>query len=383
MQKAQNTIKEYYPKFEEIKQIDPKLFEYLNSISEPEIDRLMTDYEFEIPGIEIQPDNLLRFDVLNLLKAGNKISIETIESIKTKIIEKDEKYFSKYSDKLKTALKSYFIKKKSPFVNWKDNYYLLLPFIYNKAKKRFNNTDKLYHFTSFESAVKIIASKQLRYGKLSDMNDINESYKNFYYNKEISIEDIKKECNRYRQISLTSDDKYKNKKGFLITPMWAHYAEKGYGVCLVFDKEKLLTETDTYFSDSITYTDSFNNNINVDNPNISQFFKENKEDLFFKKKTEWSNEQEYRIILRLDDIFKFKYFNIPENSFVAIIMCRAKGCEDKSVFDSSEYKYLENLANKISSDIPIVELGGFFDDISLRFKNGGDTLWNSKKLNLI
>ena len=44
---------------------------------------------------------------------------------------------------------------------------------------------------------------------------------------------------KYRQISLIKDNV--RQQGFNIPAMWAHYAERGRGVCLVFDKKKLLS----------------------------------------------------------------------------------------------------------------------------------------------
>ena len=37
--------------------------------------------------------------------------------------------------------------------------------------------EKLYHFTSFDTAMKIIESNRLRFGRLNNMNDIHESDK--------------------------------------------------------------------------------------------------------------------------------------------------------------------------------------------------------------
>jgi len=59
----------------------------------------------DFSATRFQPVNLLRFDILHLLKEGTQISSETVENIKTKIIEKDEEYFSKYGDILVNALK--------------------------------------------------------------------------------------------------------------------------------------------------------------------------------------------------------------------------------------------------------------------------------------
>ena len=96
-----------------------------------------------------------------------------------------------------------------------------------------NNVDKMvYHYTSIESAKKILETKSLRFGRLNGMNDINESYRAIWYPHE--AEDVDKYENAvysYRQISLTLDKP--TKRGFDIPPMWGHYAQKGAGVCIV------------------------------------------------------------------------------------------------------------------------------------------------------
>lgn len=49
---------------------------------------------------------------------------------------------------------------------------------------------------------------------------------------------------KYRQISLTIDDMEQNKLGFDLHQMWGLYADKGKGVCLVFDKDTLCNNLD-------------------------------------------------------------------------------------------------------------------------------------------
>ena len=107
----------------------------------------------------------------------------------------------------------------------------------NMNRDTFLKTEKLYHYTSFESAIKILVSNKLLFGKLSNLNDINESFRPLFYSSSINHENALKELSKYKQISLARDGKL---KGFAIPSMWGHYAEKGYGVCLVFDKRSCL-----------------------------------------------------------------------------------------------------------------------------------------------
>ena len=48
----------------------------------------------------------------------------------------------------------------------------------------FENTEKLYHFTNFEAACKILSSKTLRLSKMNSMNDVNESFRMIYSRSE-------------------------------------------------------------------------------------------------------------------------------------------------------------------------------------------------------
>lgn len=116
-----------------------------------------------------------------------------------------------------------------------------------EIRNQFINTDRLYHYTTFNNAIKILQSHTLLFGRLKDMNDINELYwpLAFSYqrrhenrNNDDLFEKMKEDYYKYQQISLTMDG---NRMGFDIPAMWGHYAQKGNGVCLVFDKNKLLS----------------------------------------------------------------------------------------------------------------------------------------------
>lgn len=114
-------------------------------------------------------------------------------------------------------------------------------------KDIFKNTEKLYHFTSFDTALKIIESNKLKFGRLDNMNDIHENDKLMFVDttgqpdNTLSFEvldALHDEIYKYRQISLTMDDA-KGKQGFDLHQMWGIYADKGNGVCLVFAKDEL------------------------------------------------------------------------------------------------------------------------------------------------
>lgn len=243
----------------------------------------------------------------------------------------------------------------------------------DQQKIAFQYKEKLYHYTSFESACKIISLDQLKFSELNKMNDINESYRPSYCPINANNNTIENEISKYRQISLTMDGAY---MGFNIPAMWGHYAERGNGVCLVFDKLKLLKSIDKESnSDPVIYTDEYNSDVIIIEDNISDFIKKHKEELFFRKTRDWSYEQEYRIIKRYDSKTETLKYLPLKNSLMAIVMLYAKGVEKRySVFNSAEYRIL----NELIKDKPIVELGRILDETNLTYNNG-DEFWSSKK----
>ena len=94
-------------------------------------------------------------------------------------------------------------------------------------KQKFQSAHKLYHYTSFDSAIKILETKQLRLGRLEKMNDINEAYREIFYSERLTITDIdvKKALQEYQQASFTTDKV--SIPGYSISAMWGHYGNKG------------------------------------------------------------------------------------------------------------------------------------------------------------
>ena len=143
MQKEIDVIQRQAKELKKLEESDQYLFDSLNNKPKNEIEDLISDFNFiysEFSDTRFQPVNLLRFDILHLLKEGIQINSETVENIKTKIIEKDGEYFSKYGDILVNALKNYPQKKKSPFVNWQRNFCIFFPFLYTKSIKDETNS---------------------------------------------------------------------------------------------------------------------------------------------------------------------------------------------------------------------------------------------------
>ena len=224
----------------------------------------------------------------------------------------------------------------------------------------FQNTEKLYHYTSFESALKILGTKSLRFSKLSGLNDINESYRPII--DSLSTEISLSFCG---QISFTHDGK---REGFAIPSLWGHYAQKGYGVCFVFDKSKIISQIqDAFeFADNIRYNDEYDNTINPKEESVQTFFAKNRDKLFFTKKADWCNEQEFRILGEAREYMSY------EDSLMAIIMCFADDVKKgKSIFNSANAKILRKCS---PYQVPILQFGYSFGNPQLKDEN--NIKWN-------
>ncbi len=213
------------------------------------------------------------------------------------------------------------------------------------------NEEHLYHFTTFEAAVKILATNELRFSKTNNANDILESNRLIFFNlkafenKDFDSENIYNEVINFRQISLTSDDfsckPYKY--GFCINPMWGHYADSGNGVCIVLNKEKLLaklSKQECYFG-TIEYVDSYDNSLDINNNDtkrIDYYWFET----FFIKTNDWKYEQEFRIVKKVE-VEKDVYLDI-EGCIDCIIINRAKDISHyESAFKSNQYIVLSKI----------------------------------------
>lgn len=211
--------------------------------------------------------------------------------------------------------------------------------------KAFQSIEKLYHYTSFETALKIIASGKLRYGRLMDMNDVNEAYRYVYYNKDLNIssQDVLQELSLYRQLSFSVDGV---NCGYNISPMWGHYAHKGRGVCLVFDRNKLenkLLEQSNVFSKTITYVPNYSGYIYIKASDIAQNIANQKDEIFFSKSSEWEYEQEYRVIKKFNDTDGDEFFDIKD-CIIAVIMYYADDVNyNDKIFDSLNYHILKRM----------------------------------------
>ena len=251
----------------------------------------------------------------------------------------------------------------------------------NNMRVVFKNICKLYHYTKFDTAIRILCSHSLRFGRLNDMNDIHENDKISYVNlsgttinslPSIVLDSINNEMSKYRQISFTSDS---NKQGFDLHQMWGHYADKGQGVCFVFDKDILCNNfEDSVWHREVLYdetVDSFCVANSNDFQGMQHDIQEQVDKLFFHKRKEWEHEQEYRLIKYCSNLKKEEYLDYGD-ALKFIILNSVIESIDVAKFN----KMTEELNNK-APKIPILVYGNGLLDYSLCNINHTDTIWTS------
>ena len=224
--------------------------------------------------------------------------------------------------------------------------------------RRFRKMHRLYHFTSYESACNIIRSGQFLFSKCYKLNDLIENrrittHRAFYADlgEDTDIDYIPEmEMMRYQQISFAQDRMVNGElsAGFNLHTMWGLYADKGYGVCLVFDKDKLkLGEND--YATEVVYDNWVMPDVVFQSKSEEEIRREiwdRKDEFFFRKRKEWEREQEYRIIRRAENKNDDEYLDISESLAFAII-CRERILSiDEPIWAGVYYRNIRYLSNR-------------------------------------
>lgn len=210
----------------------------------------------------------------------------------------------------------------------------------------------LFHYTKAGTFESIINNQELWFNNINKTNDPYENKKFDFYSKtekkDISgeykkIDDDEEDAqvwffqqlnrmkNRIVKTLSFCDGIYNldpldenNRPGYFYPRMWAQYADNSKGVCLVFDKQKLIKELRKclekkyfVFDDKVTYTDITNREYSKhlkkliesrnkkyfkgrkfdDENKIRENLCDNIKDYYFTKDKDWIGENEYRIIL--------------------------------------------------------------------------------------
>jgi hypothetical protein len=163
---------------------------------------------------------------------------------------------------------------------------------------------KLYHYTSFESFVKIWLSQKILFGSIENVNDFMEYKHTVEVNNPCCLpltEAFNDVRMSFRQLSFTLDDD--QMEGFKNPMMWGQYANKGRGVCMEFDFNKLFLnykDKSDVFDGFVCYKDKLPKlppiNGIITRNDIRRYILRNKEPIMFTKFTVWDAENEYRIV---------------------------------------------------------------------------------------
>lgn len=234
--------------------------------------------------------------------------------------------------------------------------------IYANSKKLIGDEryKKLYHYTSFDSFVKIWLNQNLRFSPLSAVNDIQEiDFKTAVINS-----DRLDLCNRlnkhrlsYKQISFTMD--YDSAlKGCMSPMMWGLYADKRKGVCIELEYDKIKFPTGT-LKDIVTYQKYVKWQNIVDErieteKGLKAYVKRHQKQLFFTKQKSWIGENEYRVLSNEED-----YLDI-EGAINAVYLtsCWSQEClfVEKLVSDSVPVMYLSYVGTYNNWAVPTLKV---------------------------
>lgn len=178
---------------------------------------------------------------------------------------------------------------------------------YNSEKLYEENSDIIYHFTSFGNLMKILLGKNLLLSPFCKSNDPKESNigkmifnGSFMIDKSIS----KYLKSNYKQCSFCGNYKTEGKwmSGIDHPRMWSQYAENHSGGCIVLNKINLIAknELDKSFFKNVKYVkvtkDLCNKCGDMDDENIMKFINKNKDVLFFEKYIDWEQEHEIKLV---------------------------------------------------------------------------------------
>ena len=163
---------------------------------------------------------------------------------------------------------------------------------------------KLYHYTSFESFVKIWLSSKILLGSIENVNDFMEYKHTVEVNNPCCLpltEAFNDVRMSFRQLSFALDDD--RMEGFKNPMMWGQYANKGRGVCMEFDFNKLYLnykDKSEVLDGFVCYKDKLPKlppiNGIITRNDIRRYILRNKEPIMFTKFTVWDAENEYRIV---------------------------------------------------------------------------------------
>ncbi len=299
---------------------------------------------------------------------------------------------------------------------------------YTWYDRKFDAKKYLYHYTSINAALKILDSEKLRFSMISRANDTIESKPKIEFPYDDSDSDIEEKIstvkdhiqniNKYhiallcfskdapksknnagKEKSQTSIDENQyytdlSGRGFALPRMWAQYAEDNCGVCLMFNREKLLSEVNKQLSGffieamDVTYKKNFEC-VKLDKELFDSIYLQLSQDKsilvmnsflkdkanrdfviynYFTKSMDWKNENEFRILMCFDKSAnaKFYYLNHIFDFLEGIIIGENTSETDENLIslladasNHSQNKEKVTLTSKSKKVIPVKKL--YFD----------------------
>ena len=196
----------------------------------------------------------------------------------------------------------------------------------------------LFHYTKFESFLKILDGMTLRSSPLCKMNDLNEAdLSELDWNSDFLMMCNAQDYVRTKCSVISFSQNYEVdfvcREGSNHSALWAHYADDSEGVCIVLDRDSLLEvnkdrlEHIFYKLEDVEYTWNHGPSLKVSKEkysSVSEFVQKNYRELFFKKDIDWTNEGEARLFLESPQ----EYLNI--RGAIKHIVLGKKLVEDKS-----------------------------------------------------
>ena len=228
----------------------------------------------------------------------------------------------------------------------------------------YDNEDEnklIYHYTKFETIIKIIVTKKLRFNNYGDSNDPYETkklYFNILTNKnnksnssiidqinnkttliKICEEKYQSIINNYKILCFCKDKKFLEKnslsnRGLSKLRMWAQYGDTHKGFCLIINKDifhKTMNKfyIEKFISNDVSYQNLFEKGahnyrsnisslyLNDNYSNIEEVIKNNIKkyplEMFFLKDIDWEHENEYRYVLFNEDKNIDSYIDISDS----------------------------------------------------------------------
>ena len=175
-------------------------------------------------------------------------------------------------------------------------------YLYYNAELPCRGDGALFHYTKFDSFLKILEDMTLlpsSFGKLNDMNEGNVSNMNMNENFKVMYDAekyIKERCHLL-SFSQNYDICGFGHEGTNHPAMWAHYADNSDGVCIVIDKEAFMSKNKKVLDAHFYKYQEIATLLGLKADTPEEFIKNNWKTLFFLKHKDWESEDEHRLFI--------------------------------------------------------------------------------------